>query len=181
MQERQQKLRRLEQKIIQHFEEQILDKSFIKTAEMKDQDRFKFVCLNFTEWHRFNFLSFVMEYGIDYPSIEEFWIDLCKKKSPIFGVELKPSQDDFKKYLKEFYAGLLCRQKLNHQDNAFFCGLDPTSIMRRIGGMSLLKRRLTYFNKKPERFRIPHKSMFYLFIFQIILNSLLMFYLAGSC
>lgn len=36
MQERQQKLRRLEQKIIQHFEEQILDKSFIKSAEMKD-------------------------------------------------------------------------------------------------------------------------------------------------
>ena len=55
-----------------------------------------------------------MEYGIDYPSVEEFWIELCKKKAPIFGVELKPSLDDFKKYLKEFYAGLLCRQKLNH-------------------------------------------------------------------
>lgn len=50
-----------------------------------------------------------MEYGIDFPSIEEFWIELCKKKAPIFGVELKPSLDDFKKYLKEFYAGLLCR------------------------------------------------------------------------
>ena len=65
-----------------------------------------------------------MEYGIEHSNIDEFWLDLCRKKPEIFTSDQRPIYEDFKRYLREFFAGLLCREKILHSDNAFFVGVE---------------------------------------------------------
>jgi hypothetical protein len=60
---------------------------------------------------------------MDFPSIDNFWIELLKAKSNAFKKDAKPSFADFKKYLKEFYSALLFFKRLDKLDNAVFCGI----------------------------------------------------------
>jgi hypothetical protein len=54
-----------------------------------------------------------MEFGCDFKTAEEFWTDLCEKKSGYFARDNKKLNIDiFKNYLKEFYITLICRQHI---------------------------------------------------------------------
>lgn len=95
---------------------------------------------------------------MDFPSIDNFWIELLKAKSNAFKKDAKPSFADFKKYLKEFYSALLFFKRLDKLDNAVFCGISPELVVRRISGLSVLRKKCNYFFKRPEKFRVQHKE-----------------------
>ena len=77
----------------------------------------------FTEQHRIEFLAFILEFGMDFSSIDAFWLELLKSRPSAFKKDSKPGFSDFKKYLKEFYSALLFFKRLDKLDNAVFCGL----------------------------------------------------------
>lgn len=110
-------------KILRYFDEEIYAKSLMKSANMNETDRFKFVLNGFNEHHRVEFLSFILEFGMDFNSIDQFWSELLKNRSETFKKDHKPSNNDFKRYLKEFYSALLFFKRLENFDNAVFCGL----------------------------------------------------------
>ncbi|KAL4501101.1 hypothetical protein ABPG73_013839 [Tetrahymena malaccensis] len=145
-------------KILKYFDEEIYSKSHMKFANMTDIDRFQFVLNGFNEFHRMEFLSFILEFGMDFNTIDQFWLELQKNRPETFKKDHKPTYMDFKKYLKEFYAALLFYKRLEKLDNAVFCGLSPELVVRRIGGLSILRKKYNYFTKKPEKFRVSHKE-----------------------
>jgi len=61
-----------------------------------------------------------------------------KEKPLTFSGEVRPTHDEFKKYLKEFYALLMNYDSI--KTNIAFCSIDPKEIMYRISGLGLIKK-----------------------------------------
>jgi hypothetical protein len=122
---------------------------------MKNQDRMKYIISGFDEIRRFQFLQHVLQFGIDFKSVEDFWTDLCTKKPEYFQREHKKvSLEVFKKYLKQFYITLICRDYIQEQENIMFCGIDPEQLVKRITAISILKKKYQFFKRQPAKFKI---------------------------
>lgn len=55
-----------------------------------------------------------------------------KEKPSCFSGEVRPLNDEFKKYLREFYALLLNYEQFMDKQNVAFCGLNPKGVFKRI-------------------------------------------------
>jgi chromodomain-helicase-DNA-binding protein 3/chromodomain-helicase-DNA-binding protein 4 len=97
------------------------------------------VVYGFSAFHRIDFLEFLLKFGVEFDSIEQLAIlynqsyiyvghsRLSAEKPSTFKGDVRPQNDEIKKYLKEFYAILLDFESFLHKDNIVFCGLNVIS------------------------------------------------------
>lgn len=92
---------------MKYFEEEVYSKSLLKNSENL-QDAKSLVINGFNEHYRLLFVQFICQFGLDFQSTDSFWGTFLKKIcDPTKGFGQRPSYDDFKRYLKEFYSYLL--------------------------------------------------------------------------
>ncbi|KRX09098.1 Zinc finger, FYVE/PHD-type [Pseudocohnilembus persalinus] len=170
IQRQKQKTLKITQKLMNYFQEEVFYNSQVIDASLKDKDKLRYVLHGFDHNHRLQFLTFVMQFGTEFDNLQEFFNELCRQRPEYFNQndKIPPSFNDFRNYLKEFYAAILFHQQLD-QHNAMFCGIEPKGLLRRLSSLNFLSKKYQFFNKgKPEKFRISHKDYFK---YQIEINA----------
>ncbi len=84
---------------------------------------------SFSILHRIDFLDFILHFGIEFETIDIFLTNLINHKPDTFKGDLKPQYEEFKKYIKEFYAILLDGEYLAEKSNIVFCGINKFEVM----------------------------------------------------
>ena len=87
------------------------------------------VVYGFSVLHRIEFLEFVLQFGMEFEGVDSFLTALMNSKPLTFKNDMKPQYEEFKKYLKEFYAILLDANNFVDKDNIVFCGLNPIDVL----------------------------------------------------
>ncbi len=68
------RFKKTDDKILKFFEEDLYPKSNVKSANnIKPTDRIRFILNGFNENCRMQFISFVIEFGMDFPTVEAMW------------------------------------------------------------------------------------------------------------
>ena len=116
------------------------------------------VVYGFSVLHRIEFLEFVLQFGMEFEGVDSFLTALMNSKPLTFKNDMKPQYEEFKKYLKEFYAILLDANNFVDKDNIVFCGLNPIDVLQRVCGLSCIKRKYLYYLKRPEKYIVKNEN-----------------------
>ncbi|CAD8047864.1 unnamed protein product [Paramecium primaurelia] len=152
--ERMQKLIDKDLQIMRFFQQTVLEHSELAQLSVEND----IVIYGFTAYHRIEFLDFVLSFGMDFDSIDQFYQVLQREKPQCFSAEYKPSNEEFKKYVKEFYSLLLDYEQFREKKNIAFCKINPKDIFYRICGLMYLKKKYQFYQNRQAKFTIKHEN-----------------------
>lgn len=113
------------------------------------------VIYGFSILHRIDFLDYTLHFGTEHDSLDALLQHIAQYKPSTFATDIRPHYDEFKKYVKEFYAILIDN---NQTDNIIYCGLNHNHVFQRVSALIMCKRKYNYYHKRPEKFMIKHES-----------------------